>query len=101
MLLLLGCGGSGGGDTFNPEDEVGKDCGGIQTAVCSRNLYCEFPGFSCGAKNTIGSCQLIPDGCTDELNPVCGCDGNIYRNACIASKNSQSLRPIEDCISKN
>ena len=98
--FALACGGGGGGNnSFDPEDEIGKPCGGIQSDVCSKGLYCQFPGNTCGARNTTGECQLIPEVCTQEINPVCGCDGQTYQNICAAEQNSQSLRPIQDCDS--
>ena len=97
LLLFAGCGSDGSSEDAD-EDDIGRACGGIQGAGCSDRLYCLFANNTCGSRNIIGTCQLRPDFCTEQVSPVCGCDGRLYQNACEAAAAGQSLRPIHDCI---
>jgi hypothetical protein len=64
---------------------AGEMCGGIAGIACGEGLYCNYEGGACGAADQSGTCQARPDVCTGDVNPVCGCDGNTYSNACQAA----------------
>lgn len=62
-----------------------RTCGGFLGLVCSRSEYCDFPeGERCGFADGGGVCRPRPEVCTDEFDPVCGCDGEAYGNECEA-----------------
>jgi hypothetical protein len=58
--------------------------------ACDATQFCEYPVDTCGGSGG-GTCTTIPDACLDDFNPVCGCDGHTYSNACDAQAASQSI----------
>lgn len=44
-----------------------------------------------------GTCQPIPEMCTMEHAPVCGCDDKTYSSACVASRSSVSVAKTGAC----
>jgi hypothetical protein len=64
-------------------------------AQCSTGEYCA--GIGCG---TPGTCEPLPGVCTEEcVSPgVCGCDGHLYCNACLAEEAGTRVDPQNLCI---
>jgi hypothetical protein len=52
---------------------------------CAANEWCDFEPASCGAEGARGVCRSRPGACTTLWEPVCGCDGRTYGNACNAN----------------
>lgn len=71
--------GTGSGGTSEP-----VPCG--DGAPCDPTEYCDFVMNSCGTVEYDESeCALRPEGCDGQYLPACGCDGEVYSNACVAA----------------
>jgi len=71
----------------------GSGC--IDNSVCVLpGQYCDQPLGACGA---LGSCRQRPISCTTVIDPVCGCDGQTYVNACLARMAGASVASGGPC----
>jgi hypothetical protein len=81
--------------------QIGDACGGLRppgAPDCDEGLFCQHqPGAMCGAADAPGECVAIPDVCTDIFDPVCGCDGQTYSNACEAAANQVGILALGEC----
>lgn len=75
-----------------------RDCGGLLGLVCEEGEYCDYPpDATCGFADATGVCKLIPLSCGRQDEPVCGCDGSTYRNACNAHAAGVSVASQGEC----
>lgn len=66
-----------------------RTCGGIAALKCGIDQFCNYEapaGQGCTGQVTdaAGVCEQTPEVCTDEYQPVCGCDKRTYSNRCEA-----------------
>ena len=66
-------------------------CGGVLGTPCPDGQYCDITPGQCKANDAQGTCKIIPNICIDEHRPVCGCNGETYRNPCEAARAGVSL----------
>ena len=64
---------------------------------CAPGQYCKVPDSSCGNASVPGTCAPVPAGCPGQNTPVCGCDGNVYGSACLASAAGSDVSVAAGC----
>ena len=75
----------------------GEVCGTIAHYTCQDDLFCKNPTGQCDVYDGGGTCTKVPEICTEESAPVCGCDGKTYGNTCKADMASVSVDHEGEC----
>jgi len=87
-------------DSGKPNDfptATSETCGGPEKKICPSQTYCEFPEGSCGKDASFGKCNPMPEICSMEFAPICGCDEKTYGNRCMAKSKGISIAHEGDC----
>jgi hypothetical protein len=65
-----------------PCESASAECGTLLGIPCAEGEFCEMPDDTCSSADLGGTCVVIPEVCTEQYQPVCGCDRVTYSNDC-------------------
>jgi len=78
-------------------DACVASCGGIAGKTCPSDSFCDYPAGMCKAADMMGTCEVVPEGCFEIYEPVCGCDGMTYGNDCKRQAAQAQLDHTGEC----
>jgi hypothetical protein len=104
VLALSACSPSATKTPMGQPDEVvlaaaaeGEMCGGIAGIACGEGFYCAADAGRCNIADGSGTCTRRPEVCTEQHDPVCGCDDRTYGNACNAAMAGVNVGSRGEC----
>jgi Kazal-type serine protease inhibitor-like protein len=112
VLVLCGCGSQTKSQSSAPAETdaaavqaearkpaaEGAMCGGYPGVQCTEGSYCAIEKGQCKIiADVSGVCQKKPEVCTQQFQPVCGCDGKNYSNPCVAAAAGVSVASDGEC----
>jgi len=72
-------------------------CDGPRHIRCDAGFYCQKATGVCQRPGAWGVCARKPRFCDFIEDPVCGCNGKTYTNACTASENGVNIARTGAC----
>lgn len=98
-LIFTACSSSSTGEddpdaAAEGDREEGEAC--EAHADCAGDLYCALESGCSGE----GVCSVRPTSCPQVVDPVCGCDGRTYQNACDARSRGVNVRHEGECTAE-
>ena len=77
---------------------TGGTCGTVAGIQCASDMdFCKTAIGQCDVADAEGTCTTKPQICTMDFNPVCGCDGQTYGNACAADSAGVNVQAVGEC----
>ena len=74
----------------------GQSC--VIESDCPETQTCTREPLSCAGA---GTCEDVPESCIEIYDPVCGCDGVTYSNACYAAAARTGVSHLGECVVEN
>lgn len=88
---------SSGTTTLDPTASTTAVTTGAPACVCGPDEFCDWNTNGCGLRFEEGVCAARPPACDQVLDPVCGCDGEVYGNACEAASQGVDVAEAGGC----
>ena len=73
------------------EGACATPCGGFAGLTCEEDEVCYYDAGTCEWADQMGMCEAPPEVCPKHIDPVCGCDGETYRNLCMMKRAEVSM----------